>query len=340
MSGGVDSSVTALLLRQADYTPLGVTFRMFPETEADEAARQVCDALGISFASLDASDSFAKTVIDDFRREYLAGRTPNPCVLCNREIKFPYLMRYADETGCACAATGHYVRRTKCGSRYTVSVAADVGKDQSYMLWRLPQETLARMRFPLGEYTKVQIREIAAEAGLPSAHTGDSQDVCFIPDGDYAAYLARCGIALPPGTFTDEAGNPLGASKHQACYTVGQRRGLGIALGRHMYVTERMAAENRVVISPRDPYAKTVSASAVNFLAASPDDFSAPRRLQAKLRYTRAMHSCLAEVRDGRLFVTLDEAARAPSPGQSLVLYDGDDVVAGGLIDTWSAEAR
>lgn len=336
MSGGVDSSVCALLLRDAGYLPMGVTFRMFPETTADDAARRVCEAMSIPFASLDVSAEFAATVTADFQREYLAGRTPNPCVLCNREIKFPFLMRYAEEADCCKAATGHYVRLAKCGSRFTISRAKDENKDQSYMLWRLPQEVLARMIFPLGEYTKPQIREIAAAHELPSAHTGDSQDVCFIPDGDYAAYLSRCGIPLPPGVFSDETGRVLGASKNQACYTVGQRRGLGIALGQHMYVTERIPAENRVVISPRDPYAKTVYASSVNFLAAAPGDLDTPRRLSVKLRYTRHENRCLAVMENGRLSVTLEEAARAPSPGQSLVLYDGNDVVAGGLIDEWT----
>ena len=336
LSGGVDSSMTARLLLAGGYDVHAVTFLMHrAEKSPAEGAAEVCRALGIPHSTVDASEEFARTVIADFRNEYACGRTPNPCVVCNRYIKFPYLLRFAQEQGCAHAATGHYVRLVRCGSRISVAKAADSTKDQSYMLWRLPQQTLQQLIFPLGTYTKTEIRALAAEAGIPSAATKDSQDICFIADGDYARFLAELSGPLPPGSFVDEAGNDLGPAKNQACYTVGQRRGLGIALGRHMYVVARDAAANRVCISPQDPYAKTVRADRINYMAAAPGDLDAPQRLTVKLRYARAEFPCTAQADGDRLTVTLDESARAPSAGQSLVLYDGDTVVAGGIITEW-----
>ncbi len=338
LSGGVDSAVTALLLRRDGFSPFGVSFRMHgdgPDPTVPAAA--VADALGIPFAAVDMRADFARAVTADFVSEYAAGRTPNPCVTCNRTVKFPALAAAADARGISAIATGHYARVKRCGSRFTVSRAADADKDQTYMLWAVRQDILARLYLPLGGFTKPQIREIAADCGLPAASARDSQDICFIPDGDYKAFLAGCGLPLPPGVFTDEAGCVLGPAKNQAAYTVGQRRGLGIALGRHMYVVSRNAAENRTVLSPRDPYARAVTAEGACFLAADPADFSAPRRCTVKLRYTRAEFPCTAVFDGEKLSVRLDEPCRAPAPGQSLVLYDGDDVIAGGIITDWEA---
>ena len=339
MSGGVDSSAAAHLLRLAGCDVRGVTFRMHRIKGTEDpgvSAAAVCRALGIPHESVDAAAEFAAAVIADFVREYEAGRTPNPCVVCNRTIKFPLLLRYADSLAAGAEiATGHYARVVKSGSRFAVAKAADPAKDQSYMLWQLPQDTLARLVLPLGGYTKDEIRALAREAQLPSAAARDSQDICFIPDGDYARFLADAGVPLPPGEFADEQGVFLGKAKNQACYTIGQRRGLGIALGQPMFVTARDAAANRVVISPRDPCAKTVRASAAACMAAAPEDLAVPRRLSAKLRYTRAEFPCTAVLEGDRLTVTLDEPARAPAPGQSLVLYDGDTVAAGGIIEDW-----
>ncbi|MBQ4043338.1 MAG: tRNA 2-thiouridine(34) synthase MnmA [Clostridia bacterium] len=341
MSGGVDSSAAAHLLRLGGYDVRGVTFRMhcLPGTEDPvPSAEAVCRALSVPHTAIDATTEFSHSVMADFIREYTSGRTPNPCVICNRTIKFPLLCRFADTLSSDTAiATGHYARLIRCGSRIAIAKAADPAKDQSYMLWQLPQEILARLLLPLGDYTKAQIREIAAEANLPSAASRDSQDICFIPDGDYTKFLADSGVSLMPGTFADESGTVLGPSKNQAAYTIGQRRGLGIALGHHMFVTARDAAQNRVTISPTDPYAKTVRASSAVCMAASPEDLASPRRVTVKLRYTRAEFPCTAVLENGILTVTLDEMARAPAPGQSLVLYDGETVVAGGIIDTWEA---
>lgn len=340
MSGGVDSSVAAHLLRAAGYAVSGVTFTMFDGAAEPPgvAAAAVCAALGIPHETVGAQAEFAAAVMADFCHEYAAGRTPNPCVVCNRQIKFPLLCRYADtlapgSSSPAKIATGHYARVVERGGRLAIARAADAAKDQSYMLWQLPQDTLARLVLPLGELTKPEIREIARENALPSAAATDSQDICFIPDGDYVAYLARAGVSLPPGTFVDESGAPLGAARNQACYTIGQRRGLGIALGQYMYVTARDAAENRVTISPRDPQTDTVVAGQIAYMAAAPGELEQPRRLSVKLRYARAEYPCTAAVRGERITVTLDAPVRAPAPGQSLVLYDGDVIIAGGIIE-------
>ena len=338
LSGGVDSAVTALLLREEGFLPHGVSLRMHgdgPDPTVPAAA--VAEALCIPFTAVDVRETFARAVTREFLLEYAAGRTPNPCVTCNRTVKFPALADAADSLGIRPIATGHYARVKKVGSRFTVARAADPLKDQTYMLWSVPQEILARLRLPLGDFTKPQIREIAAAHGLPAASARDSQDICFIPDGDYRTYLESRGLPLPPGVFVSEEGDVLGPSKNQAAYTVGQRRGLGIALGRHMFVVQRDAAANRTVLSPRDPHARTVRASDVRFLAASAADLEKPQGCTAKLRYARAEFPCTAVFDGERLTVLLDEPCRAPAPGQSLVLYDGDDVIAGGVITDWEA---
>ena len=192
LSGGVDSGMTARLLTDDGYDVYGVTFTVYGGEGGDgpaEGAARLCAALGIPHRTVDAKAPFSESVIADFIREYESGRTPNPCVVCNREVKFPLLLSAADEDGSSLAATGHYARIVRCGSRLAVARTADDAKDQSYMLWQLPQETLSRLVFPLGEYTKEQIREMAREAGLPCAETKDSQDICFIPHGDYVRFL-------------------------------------------------------------------------------------------------------------------------------------------------------
>ena len=335
MSGGVDSSTAAHLLLQAGHTVHGITLQMFPGGDAPvRGAAEVCRALGIPHTAADVSEAFAAAVIADFCREYTAGRTPNPCVVCNREIKFPLLLREADRIACgALVATGHYARLVRCGTRIAVAKGTDASKDQSYMLWQLPQETLARLVLPLGDFRKEEIRAIAAEAHLPGASAGDSQDICFIPDGDYTAFLARCGIPLSAGEFVDGSGKILGKAKNQACYTIGQKRGLGIALGQPMYVHARDAASNRITIDPRDPMRREVWASDVRYMAAAPGDLDQPRRLSVKLRYARSEFPCVVRTEGDRLLIETDEPVRAPAPGQSAVLYDGDVVVAGGLIE-------
>ncbi len=337
MSGGVDSAVCACLLKEMNYAPHGVSLLMYGETD-NPRARQVAEALGIPFSLFDVRAPFCASVIRDFTDEYTCGHTPNPCITCNRTVKFPSLADFADAHGIEAIATGHYARVKKIGSRYTVSCAADVNKDQTYMLWGLPQEILARLLLPLGVYTKTQIREIAAARGFSCAQAKESQDICFIPDGDYAAFLEREGVPLPDGTFVDDTGATIGSAKNQACYTIGQKRGLGLSVGHPMYVTARDAERNRVHVAPASPQARTVFAERMNFLAAAPHDLEKPTRLAAKVRYTRQTYPCTAFVEGDRLTVHFDEPLRAPSAGQSVVLYDGEDVALGGIITDWRDE--
>lgn len=336
MSGGVDSGTCAWLLREAGYRVTGATLVVQREgSDPVPPARAVADALGIPHRAIDCADAFTQTVKADFLAEYAAGRTPNPCVVCNHGIKFPFLLRAADEAGCDWIATGHYARIVRYGSRLAVARGRDAGKDQSYMLWRLPQETLARTIFPLGERTKAEIRTLAAEHGLPCAATGESQDICFLPDGDYAAFLAAHGVPLTAGTFVDPEGRVLGPAKNQACYTIGQRRSLGIACGTTMYVTAKDAARNVVTIAPQPPLCSRVTASRLNFMAGAPGDFASPRRLTVRLRYTPKEFVCGAEMTaPDELTIRLTEPVRSPACGQSAVLYDGDAVVCGGIIES------
>ncbi len=336
LSGGVDSAVAALLLQRMGYAPHGVTFRM---TDAGEdpvpGARAVAEAVGIPHTAVDARADFARTVLQNFQSEYENGRTPNPCVLCNRAIKFPLLARFGAEIGADFLATGHYARVVQRGERYAVARAKDEGKDQSYMLWGLPQALLSQLVFPLGAYTKEEIRALAEEAGLPAARKKDSQDICFIPDGDYLAYLERAGVPLPPSLFTDTKGVPLGEAKNHAAYTVGQRKGLGIALGRPMYVVEKSPKAGTVTLSAEDPHVIRLAVTGVNGQALPASALTAGGTFTAKLRYTKAEHPCTAVLCGETLTVTLSAPARAPAPGQSLVLYDGEAVVAGGLIESY-----
>ena len=336
MSGGVDSSAALKLLIDEGHTPIGVTMLMHsrsddPETAA-MAAKSVADALGIPHHVLPVQDRFASCVMDDFVREYKNARTPNPCVICNKTVKFPLLAEFASANGCGLIATGHYAKVARIGDRYVIKKAADGNKDQSYMLWGLTQEILSRLVLPLGGYTKAEIRAIAADAHLPTAKSKDSQDICFIPDGDYVSFLSSCGAALAPGRYTDKGGNILGESKAQECYTIGQRKGLGIALGHHAYVISRDAATNTVVLGDEcDLYKKTVTARDVNFIAC--DSLTAPERLTAKVRYGKTDAPCtVRQTDDGEVTAEFDDPIRAPAPGQSLVVYDGDTVVLGGII--------
>ena len=336
MSGGVDSSVASHLLISDGYTPIGVTFIMHnftPNTaHAAEAAKSVADVIGMPHYTVSVCDRFKSNVVADFTREYDEGRTPNPCVVCNRTVKFPCLMDFADAHACGKAATGHYARIEKCGDRYVIKKAADESKDQTYMLWGLSQEILSRLILPLGEYTKPEIREIAETAHLPSAKSKDSQDICFIPDGDYVGFLIKQGHSPIPGDYTDESGAVIGRHKGQQCYTIGQRKGLGISLGKHAFVLAKDAQSNKVTLGDEDAlYKKTVVARGVNLIAC--DSLEKPERLSAKVRYGKtAAPATVWQSGENEVTAEFDEPMRAPAPGQSLVVYDGDTVVLGGII--------
>lgn len=348
MSGGVDSSTMAYLLQSQGYAVFGATMKLYRPADASgeehvapcDADRDiadacaVCDRLGLTHRVYDFGTLFRETVIRNFADEYSAGRTPNPCVLCNKLLKFGALADAARRDGADAVATGHYARvEYDAGGRYLLKCAADWSKDQSYVLWRLSQEQLAHTRFPLGHLTKREVREIAGDAGLVTAHKSDSQDICFIPDGDYVRFLTEVlGVSNPLGNYVDETGRVLGRHHGFLNYTVGQRKGLGIALGAPMFVASKDPASRRVVLtSDARLFTATVSLTGLNLIAA--DRLDGPVRCCAKLRYRHpAAPATLRQTGDGTALLIFDQPQRAPAPGQSAVFYDGDTVIGGGFI--------
>ena len=345
LSGGVDSAVAALLLKNEGYTVSGITMKLcdtlpdgedIGEPNADILdAKSICDSLGIDHTALSLCESFKRCVIDDFITEYKNGGTPNPCVECNRTIKFGKLLDVAKEKGYDKLATGHYARieQTPEG-HFVLKKAVDEGKDQSYFLWTLTENELSRVIFPLGGMTKPEIRKLAAERGFSNAHKSDSQDICFIPDGDYASFIEnQTGESFPCGSFVDTSGNVLGQHSGIIHYTVGQRKGLGIALGKPMFVHSKDTKNNTVTLSDdAELYSKTLTASRARFSAAY--DLNTPTRLFAKIRYRHTPAVATVERTSQDSFaLTFDEPQRAAAKGQSVVLYDGDTVVGGGIID-------
>ncbi len=348
MSGGVDSAVTALLLQQEGYDCLGATMQLTPPAatlekitksccnpEEIKEAQQVASLLGIPHTVIDASEAFCRHVVDYFVNTYLAGATPNPCVECNRTMKFGHLLQTATKLDCAKIATGHYANITKDpGGRYLLSCAEDPSKDQTYVLWSLSQEQLSRTLFPLGTLKKSEVREIALSHGFSNAQKQDSQDICFVPDGDYAAFIERyTKKEFPSGTFIDQNGRILGNHRGMIRYTVGQRKGLGIAFGEPTYVVKKNALDNTVTLGRNeDLFQKELTAHHINLIAL--EKINTPIRVMAKVRYRAAPASATLEQTDAdRLFLRFDEPQRAISPGQSVVLYDGNIVIGGGIID-------
>lgn len=341
MSGGVDSAAAALLLQQAGYEVWGVTLRLqscagaveAAEAEID-AARRAAEALGIPHRVLDLRERFRSAVMDRFVSEYLAGRTPNPCVDCNREIKFGALLDWVLEQGADYLSTGHYARVDRAGEngRWRLLRGTDRRKDQSYVLYQLTQRQLSHLLLPLGSYDKPAIRSLVESRGLSNARKADSQDICFIPDGDYAAFLARSGAELVPGDFVDQTGRVLGRHKGLPCYTPGQRKGLGVSAGEPVYVLRKEAASNRIVLGPDSAlYTTELTAERVNWLSVPPPE--GPMAVTAKTRYTQREAAATAELLpDGRLRVIFQEPQRAVTAGQAVVLYVGDAVAGGGTI--------
>ena len=344
MSGGVDSAVAALLLKQQGYRVIGVTMRLLcgrlsafsAHSDRDVAdAAAVCQALGIPHRAPDFSTAFSSQVVDRFAAEYAAGRTPNPCVLCNRTIKFGALWDYARALGADCLATGHYaaVRQDPVTGRYQL-LADESAKDQSYVLYGLTQEQLAHVRFPLSGKEKAEVRALAEEYGLPIARKGDSPDICFVPNGDHSAFLRQyTGRALPPGDFTDAAGHRLGTHRGLDRYTVGQRKGLGLAGGRPLYVLRLDADKNRVIVGgEEEQYSRSLTASDANFVSIAPPD--APIRVTARIRYHAPPADALLTPLEGDRFrLDFDCPQRAVAPGQAVVLYEDRLLLGGGTID-------
>ena len=342
MSGGVDSSAAALLLRRQGYDCDGTMLKLIPNSDsrccsADDAedARAVAYRLGMKFYVFNEVDAFRRDVMDHFVSEYCAGRTPNPCIDCNRCLKFGALLDRAVTLGYDFIATGHYARVTydETAHRYRLLRGADRRKDQSYVLYQLTQYQLAHLLLPVGAYDKPAIRENAREAGLLNADKSDSQDICFVPDGDYVSFLQSQGVTLAPGDFVDEAGHVLGQHRGLPCYTIGQGKGLGIAVGKHVYVLAKNEADNTVVLGDNDKlFRRELTANRVNWIAGEAP--AAPFRCTAKTRYSQVEAPALAEpLPDGRVRLTFDEPQRAITAGQAAVLYDGDEVLGGGTIE-------
>ena len=339
MSGGVDSSA-AMLLAMEKYgreNVCGVTLCLSSDIAADEKncadAKAVCDALGVPHRSVDARRTFEQTVIDYFTREYFLGHTPNPCVVCNRTVKFGLLYDYAREHGFEKIVTGHYAVTETVNGVTFLKRAADPKKDQSYVLAMLSQEQLAAADFPLSAMTKPEVRELAASHGFASASRSDSQDICFIPDGDYAGFLKnRCGLSDQPGDYVDESGKILGKHKGQWQYTIGQRKGLGISMGRHIFVLAKDAGKNLVTLGDEDRlFCTEVFLTGLNFPSGS--DLVVPGKpYTAKLRYAHRAAETVVELSGNEARLIFTEPQRAPTPGQFAVIYDGDTVVCAGVI--------
>ena len=349
MSGGVDSSVAAWLLQQQGEQTVGVTMRLFtPEELAPgqgerchilediQDARAVAAQLGIPHHALDLSGPFRERVMEPFVRAYEQGRTPNPCVTCNRTIKFGALLEAAGQLGCGRLATGHYARteRDAGSGRVLLKRAVHPEKDQSYVLWSLSQAQLERVCFPLGGLSKEEIRAIAARQGFGNAEKKESQDICFIPDGDYAAFLRRyMGREYPPGPFLDQNGRRLGTHEGIVSYTVGQRRGLKVSSNQgRLYVREVCPQENRVVLSDNQAlFHRGLTGKELNLIPTGRLD--RPIRVQARIRYRMAPQPALLEqTGPDTCRVIFDQPQRAITPGQSVVFYDGPLVVGGAVI--------
>lgn len=340
MSGGVDSSVAAYLMLQKGFTCIGATMQMCDErllghcpTDPAVDAKAVADRLGMDFCVFPVAEEFKRHVAEPFIESYEQGHTPNPCVQCNKTMKFGFLLEKALALGCDRIVTGHYARIKKENGRYILQKAVDESKDQTYFLACLNQEQLSHIDLPLGELTKAQVREIAEAQGFITARKKDSQDICFIPDGDYKAFMERyTGKSYPAGDYLDLNGKVLGRHAGAVGYTLGQRKGLGIALGQPAYVCGKDMEHNTVTLGTNeDLFKKALWAEDFNWMPF--ENLTEPMRVLAKVRYRHnPQPATVYPGENGRVRVEFDEPQRAITTGQAVVLYDGDCVVGGGTI--------
>ena len=347
MSGGVDSSVAAYLLQQQGYECIGVTMRLYENETAGiprghtccslddvEDARAVAYDLGMPYYVLNFAEEFDEKVIRKFVQVYQNGGTPNPCIDCNRYLKFDHLLNRARELGCDYIATGHYVQRWQDeNGRWGLRKNDDPGKDQSYVLYSLTQDQLAHTLFPLGGMHKDAVRAIAEEQGLCNARKHDSQDICFVPDGDYVSFLRQYGGVEPvPGDFLDSEGRVLGRHRGMECYTIGQRKGLGVSANAPQYVLGKDPDRNAVILGEDNRlYTRELTAERVNWLSVPEPD--RPLSVTAKTRYSQREAAATVEpLPGGRIRMVFTEPQRAVTPGQAVVFYDGDLVLGGGTI--------
>ena len=333
MSGGVDSSVCAALLQNDGYEVVGVTLDLFGDTStAQNDARAVCETLGISHVVFNLKNEFKQFVIDNFINEYIAGRTPNPCLVCNRTIKFGEMLKIADKLGCQKIATGHYAKIVEKNGRYLLCRAEDKAKDQSYVLYCLNQEQLSRTVLPLSRHSKEDVRKTAEELTLVNANKKDSQDICFVPDGDYAAFIEKTAhFVSEAGNYLDVSGSVLGQHKGVIRYTIGQRKGLGIALGKPAFVIDKNPVTNEVIIGDEGHlFYKKVYVERLNFIPF--DELKNELKVECKLRYRHTEQSAVIKPYKNGVLVEFSDPQRAPSPGQAAVFYDGEIVVGGGTI--------
>lgn len=348
MSGGVDSSVAAWLLKEQGYDVIGVTMQIWQDEEeklqeenggccgltAVDDARRVAASLDIPYYVMNFKREFKENVIDYFVDEYIGGRTPNPCIACNRFVKWESLLKRSMDIGADYIATGHYARVEQLpNGRYAVRTSATGRKDQTYALYNLTQEQLKRTLMPVGGYTKEEIREMATKMNLPVAHKPDSQDICFVPDGDYASFIEKTADqTFPQGNFVLTDGTIVGRHNGIIHYTVGQRKGLGVAMGYPVFVLAIRPETNEVVLGKaEESLSRYVRADRINFM--SVEDLKEPKKVWAKIRYNHKGAWCTVErTGEDEILCTFDEPLRAAAPGQAVVLYDGEYVLGGGTI--------
>ena len=348
MSGGVDSSVAAYLLKQQGYDVVGVTMQIWQDEEetvqqenggccglsAVEDARRVAHDLGIPYYVMNFKAEFKEKVMDYFASEYLCGRTPNPCIACNRYVKWESLLKRSLDIGADYIATGHYARiRHLENGRYTICNSVTAAKDQTYALYNLTQEQLRRTLMPVGEYSKDEIRKIASDIGLRVAHKPDSQDICLVNDGDYASFLEEyTGQKVAEGNFVTSDGKVIGRHKGITHYTIGQRRGLELPMGHRVFVTDLRTDTNEVVIGENQDLMHTVLyADHINFMSVA--DLEDEKRVIAKIRYNhKGAPAVIHRIGEDEIECVFDDPQRAMTPGQAVVFYDGENVLGGGTI--------